>query len=178
MECGGEGRPQGRFWPPTPLHIRPKAEEYRARILPLAIIPNMPLILAHELDTLTVQNIEEWDQRAGNGAGIFLDVIDKRNLTDERLERLKSLVRERDEPSESRTVNADELNMKLRQISLRRSPSLSDTASTPVTARGEVIEKEHIEFIGREADDKYKGLKNMGGRTSCEINPNPGPCPP
>ncbi|KAF2188838.1 hypothetical protein K469DRAFT_72024 [Zopfia rhizophila CBS 207.26] len=74
----------------------------------------MPLILAHELDTLTVQNIQEWDRRASNGAGIFIDVIDKRNLTDERLERLKSLVRQRDELSESHAVNANELNAKLR----------------------------------------------------------------
>ncbi|KAF2195577.1 hypothetical protein K469DRAFT_681873 [Zopfia rhizophila CBS 207.26] len=121
------------------------------------------------------ENIEEWDRSAGNGAGIFLDVIDKRNLTDERLERLKSLMRERDEPS---AVNTDELNAKLRQICPRRSPTPSDAPSTPVTAGGVVTEEEHIEFMGRKADVKYKELKNMGGRPSCEINPNPGPCPP
>ncbi|KAF2189975.1 hypothetical protein K469DRAFT_51217 [Zopfia rhizophila CBS 207.26] len=32
--------------------------------------------------------------------------------------------------------------------------------------------------MGRIAEEKYKELKDMGGRPSREINPNPGPCPP
>ncbi|KAF2181220.1 hypothetical protein K469DRAFT_692103 [Zopfia rhizophila CBS 207.26] len=115
----------------------------------------MPLILAEELDTLTVQGIQEWDQRAGDGTRIFIDVIDKHNLTDERLERLK-------------------------QISPRRSPTPSDTASTPITTIGgvEFTWEELTELKRISAYEKYQELKNMGGRPSREINPDPGPCPP
>ncbi|RYN56248.1 hypothetical protein AA0117_g13255 [Alternaria alternata] len=136
----------------------------------------MPQILAEELDTLTVEDIHEWGRRSGNTT----DVIDTYNLTDERWARLKSLVRERNKPSETRAVDADELNAKLRQISPRRFPSPSDTASTastPVTAGGETTEEEQIEFLRRMADEKYKELKDMGGRPSRAINPDPGPCP-
>ncbi|KAL5405943.1 hypothetical protein PMIN04_012191 [Paraphaeosphaeria minitans] len=49
----------------------------------------MRLILAEELDTLTVQDIQEWDERAGDAARLFIDVIDKRNLTSERWARLE-----------------------------------------------------------------------------------------
>ncbi|KAF2834207.1 hypothetical protein M501DRAFT_990484 [Patellaria atrata CBS 101060] len=138
----------------------------------------MPLILAKELDTLTVQDIQKWDQRAGDRTHIYIDVIDKHNLTHERLERLTSLIRERDKPSESRAVNADELSTKLRQISPRRSPTPSDAPSTPVTAGAELTEEELIEHTRYSAYENYKDLKNVGGRPPREINPDPGPCPP
>ncbi|KAF2259155.1 hypothetical protein CC78DRAFT_83114 [Lojkania enalia] len=137
----------------------------------------MPLILAEELDTLTVQGIQEWDRRAGDGNRIYIDVIDKHNLTDKRLERLMSLVRERDELSESRAVNADELNTKLRQISPRCSPTPSDAPSTPVTAGAELTQEERIERTRYGAYENYRDLKDVGGRPSREINPDPGPCP-
>ena len=31
----------------------------------------MPLILAEELDSLTVQDIQKWNQRADDGAGMY-----------------------------------------------------------------------------------------------------------
>lgn len=90
-------------------------------------------------------------------------------------------MRERDEPSDDRAVDADKLHAKLcsiqcRQITPWRFPSPSDTASTPVTAGGETTEEEQIEFLRRMADEKYKELKDMGGRPSRAVNPDPGPC--
>ncbi|KAL5436036.1 hypothetical protein PMIN06_010957 [Paraphaeosphaeria minitans] len=139
----------------------------------------MRLILAEELDTLTVQDIQEWDERAGDAARLFIDVIDKRNLTSERWARLESLVRER----ESRAVDADELNTKLRQISPRRFPPPSDTASTastasiPTTAGAGLTEEEVIAGVQRIAYRDHEKLRSVGGRPSRAINPDPGPCP-
>ncbi|KAF2185953.1 hypothetical protein K469DRAFT_687755 [Zopfia rhizophila CBS 207.26] len=101
-------------------------------------------------------------------------VIDKCNLTKERLTRLQYAL------PESHTVDVDELNAKLRQISPRRSPSPSDTASTPITTIGgvEYTWEELTEMTRIGAYEKYQDLKNMGGRPSREINPDPGPCPP
>ncbi|KAF2190310.1 hypothetical protein K469DRAFT_682419 [Zopfia rhizophila CBS 207.26] len=102
----------------------------------------------------------------------------KPNLTHERLKRLKSLVRERDEPPECRAINTDKLNTKLQQISPRRSSTSSDTASTPVTAGADLTEEELIKLTRYNAYENYRELKNIGGMPSHEINPNPSPYPP
>lgn len=63
-------------------------------------------LLAHELDTLTVQDIQEWDRRTEIERDMYADfdffqliislhcsriinVVDKSNLTDERINRLR-----------------------------------------------------------------------------------------
>lgn len=89
----------------------------------------------------------------------------------------RSLVRQRNELSESHAVDADELNAKLWQISPRRSRTPSDTPSTPVTAGAELTEEQIIEGVQRIAYRDYEKLKGLGGRASREINPDPGPCP-
>ncbi|KAF2178440.1 hypothetical protein K469DRAFT_803217 [Zopfia rhizophila CBS 207.26] len=88
-----------------------------------------------------------------NGIGVrVMEPVYKRNLTDERLERLK-------------------------QIFLRRSFTPSNAASTPITAGAKLTEEEIIEGVQRIAYKDYEKLKSIGGRPSYEINPNPGPCP-
>lgn len=58
-------------------------------------------------------------------------------------------------------------------IKPRSSPSSSSTTSTFANTPEEIIE-----MMRTEAYDNYERLKNHGGRPCCEINPDPGPCPP
>jgi hypothetical protein len=86
---------------------------------------------------------------------------------------------ERDTRSILGLCNSNCLNL-CRQISPRRSPSLSDATSTPSTTIGGVkyTWDELTELNRISAYDYRQLLKKMGGRPSREINPDPGPRPP
>ncbi|MCJ1249959.1 hypothetical protein MMC30_007185 [Trapelia coarctata] len=106
----------------------------------------MPDIMAADLDTATVKDIEKW---------VIVNVLDKCNMTAERFEKLRCLVRQRDEEARSKAVDPENVSR--------------SSTWPPTPSPDEMAVKDRVE-----AYENYNCLIQMGGRPSAPIQEDPG----